>query len=133
MEKLDSWFREQVKASSGSKKQCGGAAAQLKVLPQVISQVHPSDGLSKPDHCSLRPIQLTMMMVVVVVMGLIMVMMMMMMVVVVVISDAADSEIGGIERKEGFMTDDEGREKKGLNLKELTRPSGRQRMGDSQR
>lgn len=51
-----------------------------------------------------------MVMVMVMVMLMVMVMVMVMMMVVIVISDASDSEIGGIERKEGFMADDNGGE-----------------------
>ena len=132
MERLDDWFGEQVRASSGSNKQCGGAAAELEVLPQVICQVHPSDGFSEPDHCSLGPIQFTRIMMVVMGMGMgmimvmvmfmfmFMVMVMVVMMVVVVISDAADSDIGGIERKkEGFVADDDGRRKERFKLERV--------------
>ena len=139
MERLDDWFGEQVRASSGSNKQCGGAAAELEVLPQVICQVHPSDGFSEPDHCSLGPIQLTrimMMVVMVMVMVMIMVMFMMMvvMMVVVVISDAADSEIGGIERKkEGFLAGDDGRKKERFKFERIDASESSSAYGATER
>ena len=71
-------------------------------------------------------------------MGMIMVMVMFMfmvvMMVVVVISDAADSDIGGIERKkEGFVADDDGRRKERFKLERVDASESSSAYGATER